>query len=327
MSNNTINIEMKSPKILLIRTAWMKYYEGRANIDIPRSGAKYILNNKNGGELNNFKNRDGKYYGYIPFVGSVNIDNLGASPTDDKVNGVIVVFCATHPVEKGMRLVGWYKNATVFRNTQTNKHKDWYFVEAEAKNITRIEADNRFCNIPKTFGRSALFYFSLHPEKNKTLSKVLNYIQEGGNLPVLTKQVKVGSGLSRQPDIEKRIQVEIAAINIAKKYYGDRYGIANVRSVEKDNLGWDLEILAGKTILKVEVKGLSGNKMAVELTPNEFKALNKKLETYFLFIVSEALSKKPNWEVFSCNRKSNILVGSKKTILNINKVISARICI
>ena len=32
-------------RILLVRTAWMKYYEGRAKIDPPMSGAKYIKEN------------------------------------------------------------------------------------------------------------------------------------------------------------------------------------------------------------------------------------------------------------------------------------------
>ena len=49
-------------KILLCRIAWMKYYEGRAKIDIPRSGAKYIQKNKTGGEINTFKNRKNKVY-------------------------------------------------------------------------------------------------------------------------------------------------------------------------------------------------------------------------------------------------------------------------
>lgn len=312
-------------RILLVRTAWMKYYEGRANIDIPRSGAKYILKNKKGGELNNFKNRAGKFYGYIPFVSSLNIQNLGAKTSDEKISGITVIFCATHPVEKGMRIVGWYENATVYRNRQSNKFNDWYFIEANAKKVTRIDAENRFCNIPNTFGRSAVFYFSLHPEKKETLNKVLNYINSGGALPEIENSQEGNSKSPRQPDIDKRIKVETAAINLSKKYYSKRYGKSNVKSVEKDNVGWDLEISTGSVILKVEVKGLSGSKMAVELTPNEFKALSKRQETYYLFIVTNSLSSKPDYEIFSCQRKGDILIGNKKTELRINKVISARI--
>lgn len=63
------------PRILLVRTAWMKYYEGTTKTDIPRSGAKYIKENKNGGEIYNFKNRSGKIFGYIPNIIKLNIDN------------------------------------------------------------------------------------------------------------------------------------------------------------------------------------------------------------------------------------------------------------
>jgi hypothetical protein len=319
-------IKIDENKILLVRTAWMKYYEGRANIDIPRSGAKYILQNKKGGELNNFKNRNGKYYGYIPFVGSVNITNLGAKATDELIKGITVVFCATHPVEKGMRVVGWYENATVYRNGQSNNVSNWFFAEAAEKSVKRIDADNRFCNIPDTFGRSASFFFSLHPEKKSTLNKLIAYIESDGKIESIQDKKKTSkTTLSRQVDVETRMKVEKSAIDTAVKYYQVRYGKENVKSVEKDNVGWDLEINTGSVTLKVEVKGLSGSKMAVELTPNEFKALNKKQENYFLFIVTDALSKKPNFEVFSCLRKSNILIGHKKTELTINRVIGARI--
>ena len=322
----SVNLKLKPQNIILVRTAWMKYYEGRANIDIPRSGAKYILENKKGGELNNFKNRDGKVFGYIPFVPSVNISNLGASNIDDEIRGITVVFCATHPIEKGMRVIGWYKNATLYRKPKTNKFTNWYFAETEFKNATLIPAEDRFCNIPNTFGRTATFFFSKHPEKNETFIKVASYIESGGKIEsTLKKRNNQKGNFARQVDVEKRIQVEKSAIEIAFKYYSERYGIENIKSVEKDNVGWDLEIATGSVILKVEVKGLSGSKMAVELTPNEFKALNKKHENYFLFIVTDALSKKPNFEVFSCVRKSNILIGHKKTELTINRVVGARI--
>lgn len=318
-------MKINSNKILLVRIAWMKYYEGRAHIDEPRSGAKYILENKTGGEQYNFKNQNGIYFGYIPYVGTVNIDNLGANPKDVSISGITVVYCATHPVEKGMRVVGWYNNATVYRHTQFTKNNKMYFVEANPKDIFRIEHDNRLCNIPNTFGRSALFYFALHSEKNKTLNKLIKYISSKG-LSENENNKKANRGnLNRQSEIEKRILVEKNAINVAINYYAARYGLNNIKSVEKDNVGWDLEINTGTVKLKVEVKGLSGNSMSVELTPNEFKALNKRHENYFLFIVTEALSKKPNYEIFTVHRKQNKMIGHLKTELNINKVIGARI--
>ncbi len=324
--NSTSAIEPQ--KILMVRIAWMKYYEGRVNIDIPRSGAKYIKTNKNGGELNNFKNYKGKYYAYIPLFGSINIQNLGANINDEFIKGILVVFCATHPVEKGMRIVGWYKNATVYKYAQSNSFSEYYFIESDAKNVTRIDADNRFCNIPDTFGRSASFFFSLHPEKNSTFKKVKSYIQSGGKVDsIRPKKNTSKASLARQVNVEKRIKVEQSAIRLALNYYSERYGRDNVKSVEKDNVGWDLEVNIGSVNLKIEVKGLSGSKMLVELTPNEYKALIEKRQTYFLFIVTNALNKNPDFEIFSYFNRRNELVGHKKTIVKVSKVVGARISI
>lgn len=312
-------------RILLVRTAWMKYYEGRANNDPPMSGAKYIQENKNGGEIYNFKSRNGKIFGYVPNITNLDIDKLGAKPSDLTIKNVTVVFCATHPVEKGMRIVGWYKDATVYRNTQDNPYTWGNHIEANESKTKRIDFNNRFCNIPNTFGRSAIFYFSYHPEKVTTLNKILNYIESGGTLLYPEKTKKGGNKLPRQNDVNKRIQVEKNAIALATKYYSDRYGISNVKSVEKDNVGWDLEIYTGRVTLKVEVKGLSGNQLVVELTPNEYKTFCKKQDTYKLFVVTDALTKKINHQIFAYQRKGKIWVGSDQDELYVKPIMSARI--
>ncbi|HKR03312.1 MAG TPA: DUF3883 domain-containing protein [Bacteroidia bacterium] len=317
-------MKLTHPRILLVRTAWMKYYEGRANNDPPMSGAKYIKENKTGGEIYNFKSRNGKVLGYIPNIGNLDIDKLGAKSSDKNIKNVIVVFCATHPVEKGMRVVGWYKNATVFRHPQDNSFTWGHHIVAVNSMSKRIDFNNRFCNIPNTFGRSALFYFSYHPEKANTLNKILNYIESDGTLLYPVKTKKVGKS-SRQNDINKRLKVEKRAIDLATKYYSDRYGINNIKSVEKDNVGWDLEINTGVVILKVEVKGLSGNQLIVELTPNEFKSFDSGSDKYKLFVVTNALLKKTNFQIFSYQRKGNIWVGNDGSELNINRIMSARI--
>jgi hypothetical protein len=317
-------LKIDNKRILLVRTAWMKNYEGRAKNDPPMSGAKYIQENKDGGEVYNFKNRNGKIYGYVPNITNLDIDKLGANPNDEYINNVTVVFCATHPIEKGMRIVGWYKKATVFRQTQENKYTWGNHIEANSINCKRIDFNNRFCNIPNTFGRSAIFYFSNHPEKSSTLDKILNYIDSNGTLLYPEKSRK-GGGSPRQNDVNKRLQVEKNAIELATNYYGERYGFENVKSVEKDNVGWDLEINTGKVILKIEVKGLSGSQLVVELTPNEFIAFNRKLDTYKLFVVTEALSKNKKIDIFTYQRKGNMWIGIDESLLEIKQIRSARI--
>lgn len=89
-------------------------------------------------------------------------------------------------------------------------------------------------------------------------------------------------------DIEKKRQVEKNAITQVIKEYSDR-GF-NVISVESENLGWDLEATYKKIKLKIEVKGLSGSKISVEITPNEFKHMNYFKDSYRLCVVIECLS-------------------------------------
>ena len=62
-----------------------------------------------------------------------------------------------------------------------------------------------------------------------------------------------------------------------------------VESVEKDNVGWDLEATAGRTTLRIEVKGLSGTSPVGELTPNEFNAFSAESSSYRLAIVTNSL--------------------------------------
>lgn len=314
-------------KIILCRTAWMKYYEGHANIDIPRSGAKYIQKNKTGGEIYNFKNRNGKVYGYFPYIEYPNIYNLDSYHQGGDLNNVTVVFCATHPVEGGIRVVGWYKNATVYAKPREDLYTYRTHTEARYKDAHLVKEDDRVMDVSGLFGRSSLFYFSLHPEhRENKYQKLINYISSNGKVKISKRATLQKNANKRafQRDIEKRLLVERKAIALAFKYYKDRYdGTANVKSVEKENKGWDLEIKKNSIKLNIEVKGLSGSDIQVELTPNEYKAFSVCSEKYHLFIASNVLSRRPEIRVYKYQKKGKIWVAGDKTVLNKTLKISA----
>ena len=106
----------------------------------------------------------------------------------------------------------------------------------------------------------------------------------------------------RQQDPIKKAKVERAAIELVTAYF-EAMGYV-VSSVEKDNVGWDLEASENGIILLLEVKGLSGSEAVAELTPNEYKQMsgNRKSD-YRLCIVTSALNK-PSLSVFSLNHVS-----------------------
>lgn len=81
--------------------------------------------------------------------------------------------------------------------------------------------------------------------------------------------------------------VEDAAIKRATKYFEDEG--YNVESREAENLGWDLDAVKGRKILRAEVKGLSGNQARVEVTPNEYRDIEAESRDYRLCIVTNAL--------------------------------------
>lgn len=127
-----------------------------------------------------------------------------------------------------------------------------------------------------------VYYFSPMPTKKKSKATVANARRK--------KAV-----LSRQSDPTARSKVEAAAIKYVWSHF--RAMGYDLVSVAKDNIGWDLEATNGKEKLRLEVKGLSGNVLSVELTPNEFDKM-LKLPSFRLCVVTSATTS-PQLTVFA----------------------------
>ncbi len=89
-------------------------------------------------------------------------------------------------------------------------------------------------------------------------------------------------------DPDHNAKVEKAAVATVRRYYV-QLGYF-VESVDKDNVGWDLEATSGKVKLKIEVKGLSGPAPTAQLTPNEYEAFSGEDPAYRLAIVTRAIA-------------------------------------
>lgn len=100
------------PRILYCNVGESRYYNGDKN-DKPIGGGSFTKNNI-GFEINNFNPLNGTYYGYVEAVKrSISIERLSDSYKDkDKIDEVLVVWHC-----KG-KIVGYYKNANVFRKVQ-----------------------------------------------------------------------------------------------------------------------------------------------------------------------------------------------------------------
>ncbi|MDE6540368.1 MAG: hypothetical protein K2K66_09270, partial [Ruminococcus sp.] len=93
-------------RIIFCNTSHMTGYCGTENGDIPVNGGKFPKKNKTGGEIYNFLDYDGKYYGYFMHYGDIlHIERIeNTSKDDDIANDVLVVWVAK-PDTKNSRSV------------------------------------------------------------------------------------------------------------------------------------------------------------------------------------------------------------------------------
>jgi hypothetical protein len=110
-------------KMVFFNIAWMNEYKGITPNDRPVHGGKHVEDFLYGDEVYNFQAYRGKMYGFVevgwkPKPRCINIAHFGASKREKSVSGVLVVWVARHPRKPHTLVVGWYKNATIYRQRQ-----------------------------------------------------------------------------------------------------------------------------------------------------------------------------------------------------------------
>jgi hypothetical protein len=324
-------------RLVFFNTGWMVHYRGLGN-DTIFGGGKHVDSQGWGHEMFNFKSFNGKLYGFVqpkldkkygnPSI--IKIEKIGAQEGDKTVTGVTIVWTARDPYNGGTYIIGWYKNATIYRHYQTSpsfsnrRYRNYsmgYYSVAKAKDCRLLPIDERLVKVQRQkknwMGESNVWYAEHNAE---FVSTVKDYIFKG-ILPEQSKKKKA-KGKPRQPDPLKRIEVEKKAVLHVTKHYR-KLGY-QIESFEKDNVGWDLLATNNKTQLKLEVKGLSGNTISTELTPNEYLYLNGDKKFYRLCIVTKALTK-PFLRIFSYSKDTDEWTCQYGTVIKFEEVISARV--
>jgi hypothetical protein len=103
--------------------------------------------------------------------------------------------------------------------------------------------------------------------------------------PAENAEVEVSGAGFGDPDTNRRI--ERAAVDAVKRHY--KRGGFKVRSCERDNLGYDLEVKNGRTTLHVEVKGISGAGIRFPITAGEVNCAARDA-SFRLAVVTDALN-------------------------------------
>ena len=137
------------------------------------------------------------------------------------------------------------------------------------------------------------------------LEDLFEFIKAGGRSKPKNSVRNSKGGHGWQVDPRRRKQIETAAIRCVMNYYGKELQY-EVKDRQDEKCGWDLEASKDGIVLHLEVKGVAGSGIAVELTANEFKWMKKNRATYRVCIVTDALSKTPTLSIYG------YVAGSKR---------------
>ena len=307
----------KHPRIVFFNIGWMRDYNGFQSFDETVGRHGHLKQSRRGAEAFNFTPVGEMLYGYRPSeTRRISIERLGASSSAESIDGVTVVWMALRPGSDETVTVGWYRDATVWRNALPIKDhaakkirsydeypQPHYMVEAEASRCRLLPVEARDFQIlsshrqPGGFGQSPTFY----DEQDLYRSRVAKYIEAVDANVTAARKRYGGKRPGRIMDTEKRKLVEQAAVDMAIKHFSsDVGGGYDVVSVERDATGWDLECTREDGMLFVEVKGCSGSNIVADLTPNEWNKMQDPAyrSRYVIYIVTDCLTEAPGPSAF-----------------------------
>lgn len=151
--------------LLVLNVGWMKNYKGLEDDQLTDGGA-YVGEHGWGGEIFNFLPFEGFMYGYVQPPGRkeipynsriIHIERLRASRKASFVDGVLVAWAARKP-GGGTYLVGWYRDAVVFRQWQKLPEGSkgqfrgvslGYYVRAREGDCILLPQDERTLRVPR----------------------------------------------------------------------------------------------------------------------------------------------------------------------------------
>lgn len=303
----------------------MKFYQGpKPGDEKPIGGGSYNTG-EIGHEAYNYSNINGFLYGYFqPHMKSpyeINLGRIEQRFTNKKIDNILVIWFATNPIDKGQVVVGWYKNATVFRsihspNMLPQRENYNYNIKARKKDCVLLPISKRKFPVGHGIkgkkegnpGQANAFYVlddqghpkDLNNPDNAWITKVIEYVENYGGSIIASREDEVqediltsehsSGGQGFQSDVEVRLMVESHAMNICKKYYlGEGYKVEDVSATHS----CDFIITKNGESRFIEVKGTQTSGDTIILTKNEVSLSRTEGESMALFLVhSIAMNKK-----------------------------------
>ena len=207
--------------ILYCRVGWSTSYTGDPLIN----GGAYNRDNI-GFETYNFLSVGGKYYGFVePGVNSsIHVERFGTDKNATFAEGILVIWIARGETA-GQRVVGWYKNATVYRTLQPLPDEALSFREMKTINqyniysedVTLLDVSERK-KLINGIGQKNIWYGN--PETDR---EIIEYVSNYDNAN--EKRINdIEEGLGETEGSEKtallkvRINQDVFRDNLLKKY-------------------------------------------------------------------------------------------------------------
>lgn len=195
-------------RLLFCNIAWMKYYNGVNEDDKPVNGGSWVNENENAIESLNFAPcNDGTYCGYVSTKSNrgnsnqLHIERLeGVNKNDNFADNVLVIWVAKRDEFSKSTIVGWYKNATVFREYEWIDG-DWSFnIIANVEDCVLLPLDKRNKVVPRAgkdgysygMGQANIWFGQSDDEKaKKCIDNMINYINsyDGENLALENNRI------------------------------------------------------------------------------------------------------------------------------------------
>ena len=163
-------------RILFCNIAYIQYYDYEVFEERPKHGGLYVSVTGDALEKNNFHRcEDLKFRGFVETKyrdsyssakrpNNIRIENIDSSyRKNSSIDNVTVVFCAYSDELKSTVIVGWYKNATVLRQRETYKGRQYNLICDERNGVLLKTAERTF-KVPRAgggdfgFGQSNLWY-------------------------------------------------------------------------------------------------------------------------------------------------------------------------
>lgn len=176
--------------ILFCNIAYMQYYDFASIKETPKHGGQYVDDTGDAFEKHNFHTcEDGQIRGFVETKyreagmrpNQIRIENIDTRyRSEDKIDEVTVVFCAHSDIVKKSVIIGWYKDATVYR-TRPEYNGRQYNIECSSENAFLLDENSRTFVIPRArkdgfgFGQANVWY-AKEEQATAFVDSVFDYI-------------------------------------------------------------------------------------------------------------------------------------------------------